>query len=86
MNFVAVSVASLAILAVVHGITFVIGRRIGRYNVVDVAWGVGFVAVAAVAALLGNGDPFPPDPVADPGHSVGAAPGLAHVREVGRQG
>ena len=58
MNFVAVSVASLAILVVVHGITFVIGRRIGRYNVVDVAWGVGFFAVAAVAALLGNGDPF----------------------------
>ncbi len=35
---------------VVHGITFLIGRRIGRYNVVDVAWGLGFVAVAAVAA------------------------------------
>ena len=34
-----------------------IGRRIGRYNVVDVAWGVGFVAVAAVAATLGHGDP-----------------------------
>ena len=24
-------------------ITFLIGRRIGRYNVVDVTWGVGFV-------------------------------------------
>ena len=41
-----------------HGITFLIGRRIGRYNVVDVAWGVGFVAVAAVAAWLGTGDLF----------------------------
>ena len=58
MNFVVVSAASLAILVVVHGITFLIGRRIGRYNVVDVAWGVGFVAVAAVAAAVGTGDLF----------------------------
>ena len=43
---------------VVHGITFLIGRRIGRYNVVDAAWGVGFVAVAAVAAGVGTGDLF----------------------------
>ena len=50
--------SSLAILVVVHGITFLIGRRIGRYNVVDVAWGVGFVAVAAVAAAVGTGDLF----------------------------
>lgn len=58
MNFVAVSAASLAILVVVHGTTFLIGRRIGRYNVVDAAWGIGFVAVAAVAAVMGTGDPF----------------------------
>lgn len=58
MNFVVVSAASLAVLVVVHGITFLIGRRIGRYNVVDVAWGVGFVAVAAVCAWLGAGDLF----------------------------
>jgi steroid 5-alpha reductase family enzyme len=58
MNLLAVSAASLAVLVVVHGITFLIGRRIGRYNVVDVAWGVGFVAVAAVAAALGTGDLF----------------------------
>ena len=58
MNFVVVSVASLAILVVVHGLTFVIGRRIGRYNVVDAAWGIGFIAVAAVAAVLGTGDLF----------------------------
>ena len=36
MSFVVVSAASLAILVVVHGLTFLIGRRIGRYNVVDV--------------------------------------------------
>jgi len=57
-NFGGVSAASLAILVVVHGTTFLIGRRIGRYNVVDVTWGIGFVAVAAVAAALGTGDPF----------------------------
>ncbi|OBA82781.1 hypothetical protein A9W99_10355 [Mycobacterium sp. 1164966.3] len=57
MNFVIVSGASALALAVVHSVTFLIGRRIGRYNVVDVAWGLGFVAVAAVAAALGHGDP-----------------------------
>jgi steroid 5-alpha reductase family enzyme len=55
-NLLQVSGASVLALAVVHSITFSIGRRIGRYNVVDVAWGVGFVAVAAVAATLGHGD------------------------------
>jgi steroid 5-alpha reductase family enzyme len=58
MNFVVVSAASLATLVVVHGTTFLIGRRIGRYNVVDVTWGIGFVAIAAVAAVLGTGDLF----------------------------
>ncbi|MBJ7338727.1 DUF1295 domain-containing protein [Mycolicibacterium sp.] len=58
MNFVIVSAASLAILVLVYGATFVIGRRIGRYNVVDVTWGASFVAVAAVAALVGSGDLF----------------------------
>ncbi|WP_102143391.1 DUF1295 domain-containing protein [Mycobacterium hubeiense] len=58
MNFVVVASASLAVLVVVHGVTFLIGRRIGRYNVVDVAWGVGFIAVAVVAAVLGDGDLF----------------------------
>lgn len=54
-NLLEVSVASVLALAVVHSVTFAIGRRIGRYNVVDVAWGVGFVAIAAVAATLGHG-------------------------------
>jgi len=58
MNFFVVSAASLAALVVVHGTTFLVGRRIGRYNVVDVAWGIGFVAVATVAAALGPGDLF----------------------------
>jgi steroid 5-alpha reductase family enzyme len=58
MNLVVVSAASLAILVLVYGATFLIGRRIGRYNVVDVAWGASFVVVAMVAAAVGNGDLF----------------------------
>src|SRR5262245_47224444 len=56
-NLLQVSGASVLAIAVVHSITFAIGRRIGRYNVVDVAWGLGFVAVAVIAATLGHGDP-----------------------------
>ncbi|MBV8861003.1 MAG: DUF1295 domain-containing protein [Mycobacterium sp.] len=48
--------ASVAALVAVHAVTFVVAQRIGRYNVVDVAWGLGFIAVAAVAAILGDGD------------------------------
>jgi steroid 5-alpha reductase family enzyme len=55
-NLLQVSGASVLALAVVHSVTFAIGRRIGRYNVVDVAWGLGFVAIAAVAATLGHGE------------------------------
>jgi steroid 5-alpha reductase family enzyme len=56
-DFAIVSGASAAALLVVFAVTFGIARRIGRYNVVDVAWGLGFIAVAAVAAILGHGDP-----------------------------
>ncbi|GAA1094005.1 DUF1295 domain-containing protein [Tsukamurella spumae] len=55
-NFLLVTVVSLAALAAVQAITFVVGHRIGRYNVVDVAWGAGIVAVAWIAATLGGGD------------------------------
>ena len=58
MNFVVVASCSIAVLIVMHGITFIVGRSIGRYNVVDVTWGLGFVGVGAVAAVLGSGDPF----------------------------
>jgi steroid 5-alpha reductase family enzyme len=46
VNFVLVAAAALAAVVGVHGATFLIARRVGRYNVVDIAWGVGFVAVA----------------------------------------
>ncbi|KXP11311.1 hypothetical protein AXK57_08195 [Tsukamurella pulmonis] len=55
-GFLLVTVASLAALAVVQAITFAVGHRIGRYNVVDVAWGAGIVAVAWIALALGDGD------------------------------
>ncbi len=56
MNFVLVTAASIGVLIFMHGITFAVGRSIGRYNVVDVTWGLGFVGVGAVAAVLGSGD------------------------------
>jgi steroid 5-alpha reductase family enzyme len=56
VNFAVLSATSLAALIIVFGATFLIGRRIGRYNVVDVTWGLSFVVVAAIAAALGNGD------------------------------
>lgn len=55
-DFLLVTAASLAALAVVQGITFAVGRRIGRYNVVDVAWGTGIVVVVWIALALGDGD------------------------------
>ena len=58
VNLLVVSASSLAAVIVVFAVTFVVGRRIGRYNVVDVTWGLAFVVVAAVAAVLGTGDLF----------------------------
>jgi steroid 5-alpha reductase family enzyme len=58
MNFALVAGASVLTVIVVHGATFFIARQVGRYNVVDIAWGIGFVAVAAMAAVLGSGDLF----------------------------
>ena len=36
MNFVLVTAASVGVLLFMHGVTFAVGRSIGRYNVVDV--------------------------------------------------
>jgi steroid 5-alpha reductase family enzyme len=58
MNFAMVTEAALLTVIVVHGATFFIARRVGRDNVVDIAWGIGFVAVAAVVAAQGSGDLF----------------------------
>lgn len=56
MNFVVVTLTALAALAVLFGATFLIGRRLGRYNVVDTTWGLAFVTVAATSAVFGTGD------------------------------
>lgn len=50
-----IALLSLLGLAILQAITFVIARRIGRNNIVDVVWGLGFVLVALVSALCGNG-------------------------------
>lgn len=55
-DFLTLTVVSLLLLAILQVVTFVVGHRIGRYNVVDVSWGLGFVLVAGVAAALGDGD------------------------------
>ncbi|MDN5765374.1 MAG: DUF1295 domain-containing protein [Humibacillus sp.] len=45
---------------VVLGIAFATALRVGKHSVVDVAWGLGFVAIAltAFAASGGSGDPL----------------------------
>ncbi|MFW0793419.1 DUF1295 domain-containing protein [Gordonia sp. CPCC 205515] len=53
-----ITVASLLFLVVLQGVTLLVGQRIGRYNVVDVIWGLGFVGIAVVALVLGPGDGF----------------------------
>jgi steroid 5-alpha reductase family enzyme len=46
-----------AVLVLILG-TWVLGRTLGRFNVIDVAWGLGFVVVAwvAYAVSAGHGD------------------------------
>ena len=39
--------------------TWLIGRAIGRYNVIDVTWGLGFVVVAVVSFAWSSGDGDP---------------------------
>ncbi|MET9201145.1 DUF1295 domain-containing protein [Gordonia sp. NPDC003585] len=55
-GFVVVTVAALLLLTVIQGVAMLIGHRIGRYNVVDVVWGLGFVGVAWLAVAIGDGD------------------------------
>ena len=52
--FAAVGIAAVAVLVLMLG-TWVLGRALGRYNVVDVAWGLGFVVVAWVTYALSSG-------------------------------
>jgi steroid 5-alpha reductase family enzyme len=50
----ALPVTALAVV-VVLGAAFPVALRIGRHSVVDVAWGLGFVAVAGTSYVLGAG-------------------------------
>ncbi|MGH3375875.1 MAG: DUF1295 domain-containing protein [Actinoallomurus sp.] len=49
-------VATLATVVVVLAVTFVVARAQGRHSVVDVAWGLGFPAVAVVGHAVSGGD------------------------------
>ncbi|MEP6798370.1 MAG: DUF1295 domain-containing protein [Lapillicoccus sp.] len=54
-NLLLVSGLSLVAVAVLMTVTGVIGARIGKVSVVDTTWGLGFIAVALVSALVGQG-------------------------------
>ncbi|MGH3365476.1 MAG: DUF1295 domain-containing protein [Nocardioidaceae bacterium] len=56
--FVAGLPLTVLTVVLVLGVTFLVALRLGRHSVVDVAWGLGFVAVAATSYLTfaGSGD------------------------------
>ena len=64
------------------------GKAIGRFNVIDVAWGLGFVLVAWVAFALssGHGDDTRRVLVARAGHAVGRAARRLHRVAQPREG
>jgi steroid 5-alpha reductase family enzyme len=55
--FVTIAVTAGAAVGLV-AVTWLVGRALGRYNVIDVAWGLGFVVMAWVAFVMsaGHGD------------------------------
>ena len=57
MNFGIITAASALVITIVLAATFFIGERLGRHNVVDVAWGIAFAGVSVGSAALGDGDP-----------------------------
>jgi steroid 5-alpha reductase family enzyme len=54
-NFLAVTAFSFLSIVLLMVATAVEGHRQGRVSVVDTTWGLGFVVVAAVAAVVGDG-------------------------------
>jgi cyclopropane-fatty-acyl-phospholipid synthase len=54
-NFLAVTGFSLLVVVLLMVATAVEGHRQGRVSVVDTTWGLGFVVVAAVAGVVGDG-------------------------------
>jgi len=55
-SVVAILAVGLAVVTAVMVATAISSRVAGRVSVVDVAWGLGFIAVALAGALLGGGD------------------------------
>lgn len=53
-RFLAVTLASLLTVVLVMGATAVVSRRVGRLSVVDVTWGLVFVALAWVSYAVGT--------------------------------
>ena len=60
VTFGAVLLCTALVVVVVLGVTFAVARRVGRQAVIDVTWGLGFVAIALTAFLVsgGQGDPL----------------------------
>jgi steroid 5-alpha reductase family enzyme len=54
--FAATLPATALTVVVVLGVTFLVALRVGRHAVVDVAWGIGFVAIAATSFLASTDD------------------------------
>jgi steroid 5-alpha reductase family enzyme len=54
VSLLIVLTASLGAVAVLMTVTAAVARRVGRVSVVDVTWGLGFVVIALVSAVLGD--------------------------------
>ena len=55
-DLLAVLPFTVGAVVLVLGLTLLVALRQGRHTVVDVAWGLGFVAIALTAFLAGDGD------------------------------
>ena len=53
-DFLLVSGASAIAVTLLMAVVFAVARRTGRIVVVDTAWGLGFILVALVSAVLGG--------------------------------
>jgi len=57
MSFGAAIAGLWAGAALLFGLTFLVGRRLSNYGIVDVVWSLAFAPAAAVLAWLGTGGP-----------------------------
>ena len=54
MNVLTLLVTNAIAVAVLMGVTALVAKRMGRVVIVDMMWGLGFVLVALVSALVGD--------------------------------